>query len=125
MHVPQRNRRSLILATMVVPAGIPFLIRSAFILSIPPAFVYCALYALRVLAEITIPVWAQAIAYTVSIPLYFFINIKLRRWRIETDAARNGAALAPTWEGKEFGNLDVMKAFMYGLQEGFLGACIL
>lgn len=106
---------------MTLPAGIPFLIRSVLLLSIPPALVCCVIRVLQDYIGLMVPVWAAAIACVASIPVFLVSSVVLREWRIARDADKHGAALGKVWKGRSFGNIDVLNDFLFGLERGFLG----
>ena len=97
------------------------MLRALLVIGKYPATVVAAAYVLSRYGGWTIPAWAVCVAAIVTVPLVIGLAITIRCWLVYRAAERQGATLAPKWEGKWIGNLDVLKDLLHSFRTGYPG----
>lgn len=100
---------------------LPFLLRRRFVVFILPAALVCV--AARLLQSWNVyfgVVWV-ALAAVISIPTVFVARTVHWFWRSKRRAAKLGAVIPPTWEGKKWGNMDVVNYCIEKFNTGYPG----
>lgn len=70
---------------------------------------------------IHIPIFIVTLTAVLSIPLLRAVRVIYGRWSIRQRAACMGAVLPPSWDGKKFGNMDLVNISMEGWRKGYPG----
>ena len=85
-----------------------FLKSVANVLLLPTAGTFICLHTLSVLTSHHIPLWAQTLFLISSILMYWSMKNILGQREAKSEATRQVAWLAPVYQGKLLGNLDVL-----------------
>ena len=101
------------------PPGLPFVLLSIWLLSIPLLSVYALTYF------VTLPTWAFVLLEAISLPIFIATRINLKWWREQRAAARLGAVFPPPAPGKSFANVDLLFMFQEIYRHGYMGECFL
>ena len=104
-----------------LPPGVPLIIRAFSVNILPVAVVVLASRFLRTHIDIKIPTFLVVLIALLSIPAFHAARIVHRSWSIKRRAACMGAVLPPVWEGKSFGNLDILKNGLEMIRRGYPG----
>lgn len=67
-----------------------------------------------------VPTWITVIAAIISVPLVLASRIAFRRWSTKRRAARLGAVMPPSWNGKKIGNIDIGARLRRSWKNGYL-----
>ncbi len=70
-----------------------------------------------------IPTALVVLAAFLSIPATFSFRIVLKNLRTRRAAKRMGAILPPRWDGRSFGNFDLLQHTVDRFQNGYIGQC--
>ena len=108
-----------------LPPGLPFFIRRLGVNVFPAVLVFVAARALHTLGLVDAPLalgWVALVA-ALSVPAVYAGRIVYRDWSVKRRAARMGAVLPPSWEGKAFGNTDILKYAIEAFHRGYPGTC--
>ncbi|KAI0723090.1 cytochrome P450 monooxygenase pc-2 [Earliella scabrosa] len=106
-----------------LPPGLPFFIRRLGVNVFPAVLVFVAARALHTLGLVDAPLalgWVALVA-ALSVPAVYAGRIVYRDWSVKRRAARMGAVLPPSWEGKAFGNTDILKYAIEAFHRGYPG----
>ncbi|KAI0637980.1 cytochrome P450 monooxygenase pc-3 [Trametes polyzona] len=104
-----------------IPPGWPDTIRRGTINFSPAAAVALLSRLLRVALDVKLPLVAVVLAALISVPAVYVIRLKLRDLRVARELARTGTVLPPHWEGKEFGNRDILREGVEKIKNGYVG----
>ena len=95
---------------------------------VPIAAVVALARALRLATQgaVTLPTWLVALLAVLSVPALHAGRTVQHRWSVRLRARRMGAVLPPRWDGKRFGNLDILEYSLDRYHHGYIGAsCVL
>ncbi|PIL36941.1 cytochrome P450 [Ganoderma sinense ZZ0214-1] len=104
-----------------LPPGLPLVLWWFLSQLLPAATVVVAARVLHSHNVLHIPPLLFAFTAALSIPLWYAARIVFGKWRIKRRAARMGAVLPPSWEGRSFGNMDLFKECMERWTKGYPG----
>ncbi|KAI0779781.1 cytochrome P450 monooxygenase pc-2 [Fomes fomentarius] len=106
-----------------LPPGLPFLVRRLGVNLFPAAAIFAFSRALQTFGvlDAKLSTFWIALAAVLSIPAVYVGRILYRDWSVEQRAARVGAVLPPRWDGKSFGNVDILKYSLEMFRRGYLG----
>ena len=86
-----------------------------------PVLVASIAYVLNHYAGWDIPAWTVCFGALGIVPLVVFAAVRIKYWQIFSAAARRDAIIAPKWEGKWLGNLDVLYSVLESFRHGYPG----
>lgn len=91
----------------------------------PLAIVVALARAAHSFAGVAIPWPLVAAIALLSVPGTYAAGITYRGWTKPRRAARAGAVLPPRWDGKRFGNLDILSYGIDRYHHGYIGEFVL
>lgn len=83
---------------------------------------YATFTALDAALGVSLPPYVTWAALSTAVPVVIAVRVWLHGWSVRRRAAKLGAAIAPTCDGKLPGNYDVLNDFMEEFENGYLGA---
>ncbi|OSC98999.1 cytochrome P450 monooxygenase pc-2 [Trametes coccinea BRFM310] len=104
-----------------VPPGWPYLIGRLTVHLAPAVGVVLLARVLNAFLDVQASFLLIALAATLSVPAVYALRILYNEWRIRRKAASLGAILPPRWDGKSFGNMDLLNFFLEQFYKGYLG----
>lgn len=102
-----------------LPPGALFLLRGLAPIAGFSVFVAYTATSLEQSFLITISTWIRIAVIVLVLALTCASFITLEQRRVSRAAARLGAVLPPAWNGKRFGNLDVLHDIMHNFAHGY------
>lgn len=102
---------------MAIPQGVPFLLTHLHHIVLPPVAVYILLSSFNT----HFPVYANALLYVSSIPVYISILKIKRSIKDAREMKRLGAQYPPLWLGKYPGSVDIVGLMAEEGRTGYLG----
>jgi len=106
---------------MAITPGVDFLIKGAFILSLPTVVVYAVGLVSEQFGGAPIPAWTIVSTGLITVPILTAARISLTRLRHRQEAAALGAKMVPCARGKWPGNADVLKMMQHSFAYGYPG----
>lgn len=107
----------------MLPPGLPFVLRKTAINILPAVSLLAIAHVLRTFSDVDIPILFVMLVAIASIPAAYAARIAYVNWSIPRRAAKMGAVLPPRWDGKSFGNVDILKHSMERFFKGYPGWC--
>lgn len=104
-----------------VPPGFVYTIRQGSIIFSPAVVTLLLSRVLRIVFGVQLHVILVALIAIVSVPAVVWARLSLARRRVRLAAKRVGAVLPPSWEGKSFGNFDLLNYALERFANGYLG----
>ncbi|KAH9849997.1 cytochrome P450 monooxygenase pc-3 [Lenzites betulinus] len=104
-----------------VPPGFVYTIRQGSIIFSPAVVTLLLSRLLRIVFGVQLHVIPVALIAIVSVPAVVWGRLSLARRRVRLAAKRVGAVLPPSWEGKSFGNFDLLNYALERFANGYLG----
>lgn len=108
-----------------LPPGLPFILRRTVINLLPAASIFATAHVLRAFGDMDLPTLLVALVAIASIPAVYAARIAYMNWIVPRRAARMGAVLPPRWDGKSFGNRDILQHILDQYLKGYPGTCFL
>lgn len=104
-----------------VPPGLPDTIRRGSIMLSPVAVILSLSHVLRMAFNVKLHVIFIALAAIVSIPIVIWLRLFLWRLRVRLAVKRTGTVLPPSWDGRSFGNYDLLQYALERFHNGYPG----
>ncbi|KAI0751542.1 cytochrome P450 monooxygenase pc-2 [Daedaleopsis nitida] len=104
-----------------IPPGLPFFFRQLGVTLLPAITTLVSARALQSLRGVELgTIWLVLVA-VLSVPAAYATRIFYREWSVKRRAARMGAVLPPSWDGKGIGNMDILKMSIEMFYRGYPG----
>ncbi|TBU49015.1 cytochrome P450 [Dichomitus squalens] len=104
-----------------IPPGLPYALRFLVARLAPVTAVVIVLRVGQAQGIIHIPAVWLAISAVLSITLLVAVRVVYSKYDLQRRAARLGAVLPPSWEGKSIGNIDLLQYGIERWKNGYIG----
>lgn len=103
------------------PPGLPYVLQFLVARLTPLAAVVIAVRVAKAQGILNITTTSLAVAIVLGIPLLVVLRIFYTKLDLKRRAARLGAVIPPSREGKSFGNVDLLKYGIERWKNGYVG----